>query len=207
MPLTEKIPLGDGLIGIFKIPETVAELEKQYLLLFGRMPSVTDFRHDRRKKEWLAIRILIAEMIGTSFSVLHKDTGAPLIIHSEYKYISISHSVKYAAVYLHKSEQVGLDVENMNRRFVPVEKKYLSGQESEQVKSHPVLRAVYWCCKEAVFKWAGQENVDFREQIRICDFDPDQTNTVHAAFFYNSERQTVKLIFQLFDGHVLVYTR
>ena len=95
----------------------------------------------------------------------------------------------YAAVYLHKHEKLGIDIENFNRKFSSVEKKYLSEKELEQVKTHSVLRAIYWCCKEAVFKWTDVEGIDFRTQIHVENFDPEKTNTFCAVFKKQTEQR------------------
>ncbi len=198
--------LNNGVVGLFKMTETPEELEQRYITVFHEAPPLDNFQHGRRKKEWLAVRLLIAGLIGTDFSILYSGEGKPQLFHADYKFISISHSVMYATVYLHKYKKVGIDIESLKRKFVSVEKKYLSEIEQEQVKKYPVLRAVFWSCKEAVFKWAGREGVDFRKQIKIDELDPDRTNTINAVFADHTD-QSIKLNFLIFDGHVLVYTR
>jgi len=205
MPIPENIIIKDGIVGIFKMAESLEELEKRYIGLFHEVPPVDDFQHDRRKKEWLSVRLLIAELIGTDFSISYSGDGSPQLNHPDYHFISISHSAMYAAVYLHKNKKVGLDIESLNRKFSMIEKKYLSENELEQVNEHPVLRAVFWGAKEAVFKWAGREGVDFRKQIRIENVELDKSNNICAVFNHQSE-QTINLQYRIFDGHVLVFT-
>jgi phosphopantetheinyl transferase len=181
------------------------ELEKKYLEIFQELPVPGSFQHDRRKREWFGVRLLTAGLIGPDFSILYSPMGVPQFVHPEFKYISISHSAAYVAVYLHKSRKVGLDVESLNRKFSVVEKKYLSEEELEQVRENPLLRAVFWGVKEAVYKWAGKEGVDFRKQIRIQKIKPESINTIHAVL-HTREEYPVQLNYLLFDGHVLVYT-
>ena len=157
MPLIEKIYPEDGIIGLYKMTEEPEELEKRYAEIFQEEPLVGNFQHGRRKTEWLAVRLLIAGLIGPDFQISYTESGKPQFIHPEYKFISISHSAMYAAVYLHKNKRNGIDVESLDRKFSTIEKKYLSENELEQAKENPVLRAVFWSTKEAIFKWAGRK--------------------------------------------------
>lgn len=205
MPVAEKIIINDGIVGLFKMTETVEELENKYISEFHETPPILDFQHDRRKREWLAVRLILAEMIGVDFSIQYLEDGSPRLIHSEFNFISISHSSKYATVYLHKRKKVGVDVESLDRNFAFIEKKYLSETELMDVKENNLLHALYWSSKEAIFKWAGKVGIDFRKQIGIAKFDPIETSEINAVFDHQAE-QTVKLNFLIFDGHVLVYT-
>lgn len=205
MPVTKKIFINDGIVGLFKMTETIEDLEKRYISYFRETPTISDYKHDRRKREWLAVRLLITDLIGADFSIEYSNDGSPRLIHSEFNFISISHSSKYATVYLHKSKKVGVDIESLNRNFAFIEKKYLSETELKDVKENTLLHAIYWSCKEAIFKWAGKVGVDFRKQIEIGGFDPNETSIIHAVFD-NQVEQLVKLNFLVLDGHVLVYT-
>lgn len=206
MPVSEKIIVDDGIVGLFKMTEAIDELENSYIRRFNEEPPMLNSSHDRRKKEWMSVRLLIAELVGADYSITYLSDGRPQFIHPDYHFISISHSSLYASVYLHKSKNVGIDIESLGRKFSMIEKKYLSEKELEQAKVHPDLKAIYWSCKEAVFKWAGKDGVDFRKQIKIEKFDPERTNMIEAIFAGKIE-QAVKLNFLIFDNHVLVYTQ
>lgn len=205
MPVTKKIVIDDGIVGLFKMTETIEELENKYISYFQKIPSISDYKHDRRKIEWIAVRLLISDLIGAKFSIDYCDDGSPRIIHSAFRFISISHSSKYAAVYLHKIKKVGVDVESLDRNFAFIEKKYLSEIEIEDVKQNALLPAIYWSSKEAIFKWAGKVGVDFRKQIGVERFDPDEASVFNAVFD-SQEKQFIELSFLVFDRHVLVYT-
>lgn len=205
MPVFQQILLEEGLVGIFHITETADILETNYANIFGKGSNGNEFQHVKRKREWLAVRLLIAELLGSDFSVFYDRNGKPEFQHEKYKYISISHSADYAAVSLHQNKPVGIDIESLNRRFAYVEKKYLSDDELAQVPNHPHLRAIYWSCKEAIFKWAGREGVDFRKQIKVNTFNPEQDEII-CAEFRDEQTSTVQLRFFIFEGHVVAYT-
>ncbi len=205
MPLVEIIYTEGGMIGLYKMTETPEKLEKTYAEIFGTIPPEENFKHFRRKKEWLTTRLLIARLAGPGFSISYTKAGKPNIIHPEYKFISISHSAAYVAVYLNKNKKVGIDIEQLNRNYSAIEKKYLSEEELEHTKQYPELKAIYWSAKEAIFKWADNEGIDFREQISIENYIPGTSQTFYATL-KNPDNQMILLQHLLFDEHVLVYT-
>jgi len=205
MPITQTISVENGIIGLYQMTESFEELEILYFDTFQHLAPISEFRNDRRKREWLAVRLLIAKLAGTDFTIQYSVEGKPIFLHSEYKYISISHSEQYAAVYLHKSQNIGIDIESLNRKFLAIEKKYLSDIELQHVKAHETLPAIYWCCKEAIFKFADKPGVDFREHIEIEYFDPMKTSTICATLKLQSNR-SITLQYLFIDHNVLVYT-
>ncbi len=206
MPVIEKIQSSESIIGVFQLQETIDELEKLYSDIRNSDEQIRSFQHEKRKREWLAVRILIAQLLETDFAIEYDKNGRPNIRHEKYHYLSISHSSEYVAVYIHQTKSVGIDIESLDRRFAYVEKKYLSEDELVQVQNHPHFRAIYWCCKEAIFKWAGREGVDFRKQINIKPFLPDSEQIIQADFYDIRANYVVQLRFIIFRQQVIVFT-
>jgi len=99
---------------------------------------------------------LIAENIGPDVRLLHDADGAPLLNGSPLN-ISISHSRHFAAIALHPTSRIGIDIEEPRleqlRRVIA---KFLAPNE-RPLWSDRLLEA--WTCKEAVFKAAGLRNL------------------------------------------------
>ena len=121
----------------------------------------------KRKKEWLAVCLLLQEINCLPSQITHLENGKPEIDHPVYKKISISHSSRIAGIFLHKSKNIGLDIESINRDFFRIEKKYLSMDEMQLTKTISNGHALFWCIKEAVYKAANIPGVHFAKQIRI----------------------------------------
>lgn len=205
MELYKTIKVNGGLIGAYQLDQSLEELENLYRLLYLEKAPIEEFRNNRRKKEWMAVRILLAKMIGIDYSINYSAEGKPQLVHSEYKFISISHSEEFASVYVHKTKIIGIDIESLDRKYSTISKKYLSEKESQHVKSDPLLLAIYWSCKEAIFKLAEKQGIDFRKQILIADFNPNKTNHITAELISETQHN-IQLVYELFAGHVLVYT-
>ena len=62
----------------------------------------------------------------------HHDNGKPYLENCATN-ISITHTDKYVAIIIHDEEEVGIDIESLDRDFAVVEKKALSEEEIEDL--------------------------------------------------------------------------
>jgi phosphopantetheine--protein transferase-like protein len=137
----------------------------------------------------------------------HHDNGKPYLENNPVN-ISITHTEKYVAVILHEEENVGIDIESLDRDFSVVEKKALSEDEIEDLEDEKRNEqlAIYWCAKEAIFKLLSRYNVDFAEQIEIERFRPRGEGELEATFIgKKDEEEEFDLEYITFDRHVLVW--
>ena len=205
MPLYKTITIPDGLIGVWHLTESSADLLPNFSLKELADTAFLNYTHEKRKVEWLATRVLIKQLIGIDFSVTYTGTGKPILYHATYKHLSISHSYDFAAVILHKHLNVGLDIESITRNYNPIEKRYLSVDELIQVNKTPKNQCLYWCAKEAVFKLVPEDGIEFRNQIQISSFNPESENEFYARFIEGTRELIYKLHFQTFSKHCLVW--
>lgn len=166
MPLLEKIPVFDGLLLIWELTETPEELG----IMIPEALSDKTFSlltNPKRRKEWLAVRLLLREIECSPAQISYTETGGPQIDHAYFHQISISHSDKLAGVFLHRSKIIGLDIENADRDFVRIEKKYLSPEEMKLARTIPNGHGLFWGIKEAAYKAAGIPGIHFAQQIQV----------------------------------------
>jgi phosphopantetheinyl transferase len=167
-------------------------------------PAFQKFSYEKRKREWLATRALIKQMIGSPFQISYNESGKPLLSHPLYNHISISHSRDFVAVLVHQHQAVGIDIEWVNRNYAPITKKYLSEIELTQVNERPLYQCLYWCAKEAIFKIVEESGVDFRKQIEVEAFHPEQDNLL-ARFISQNQERTYQLQHTSFNEHCMVW--
>lgn len=205
MPLFKTITQAEGVIGVWQLSETLNEL-----LPFFSDPELNDpvylqYTHEKRKIEWLATRSLIKLLIGPDFTISYAESGKPILNHSRYRSISISHSRYFAAVYIHEGVHVGLDIEDSTRNYNSIEKRYLSDEELIQTGRNPLLQCLYWCAKEAIFKLVPDHDVEFRNQIHVSPFNPELDDHFQVKFKSINRDSIHELYFQLFAGHCMVW--
>lgn len=204
MPLFKTISVSNSLLAVWQITESSGELQSFFTSEELADPNFQKYSYEKRKVEWLAIRVLLKQMIGSGFEIHYTEVGKPMIKHPLYKHISISHSRDFAAVYVHQRHSIGIDIESITRNYASVKKRYLSESELEQVNEDSMLQCIYWCAKEAVFKLVDKEGVDFRKQIHVLPFLPE-TNKFIVNYISDNMVKTLQLQYESFNQHCLVW--
>ncbi len=171
------------------------------------MEEISLVRSENLRKQKLAVRALLNEVFEEKVYLNHHDNGKPYLENCVTN-ISITHTDKYVAIITHDDEDVGIDMESMDRDFSAVEKKALSEDEIDDLdddKKNEQL-AIYWCAKEAVFKRMGQNRVDFSEQIEVERFNPKNEGELEVTFTHkDGHEEEFDLEYMTFDRHVLVW--
>ena len=133
MPIlfTQKSPV----IGIWKITEPWHEMleslqENDLYLNHVHNRDIYSIKSDKRKQEWLAVRLLLKHMAGIEAYIEYNKDGAPVLRNNPYN-ISISHTTGFAAVILSKNDNPGIDIEYHSVRAWKLREKFLSEKELE----------------------------------------------------------------------------
>ena len=193
-------------IGVWQITETEEELKELSSTPSDEMEEISFIRSESLRKQRLAVRALLNTMFDEKVYLSHHDNGKPYIENNPVN-ISITHTAKYVAVILHEEENVGIDIESLDRDFSVVEKKALSEDEIDDLEDEKRNEqlAIYWCAKEAIFKLLSRYNVDFAEQIEIERFRLRGEGDLEATFSAKNEEEEFDLEYITFDRHVLVW--
>ena len=130
--------------------------------------SVAGITSPSRRIERLAWRALLRSLSPLA-QVEYLPNGKPKLKNSD-KHISVSHCRDCVAVALGE-KPCGVDVERLDRNFSRVAERYLSPSEAA-LAADEHWAAVVWCAKEALFKMAGREGVDFMRDMQIVAVEP-----------------------------------
>lgn len=194
-------------IAVWQVTETEEELLNITSVPNDELEEISLFRNESQRKQKLAVRALINEMFEEKMYLNHHDNGKPYLENCATN-ISITHTDKYVAVITHEEEEVGIDIESLERDFSAVEKKALSEDEIDDLEDEKKNEqlAIYWCAKEAIFKRMSQNRVDFAEQIEVEKFRPKGEGELEATFIHKDEfEEEFDLEYLMFDRHVLVW--
>ena len=196
----------EAVIGVWQITETEEELKELSSTPSDEMEEISFIRSESLRKQRLAVRALLNTLFDEKVYLSHHDNGKPYLENNPVN-ISITHTEKYVAVILHEEENVGIDIESLDRDFSVVEKKALSEDEIDDLEDEKRNEqlAIYWCAKEAVFKLLSRYNVDFAEQIEIERFRPRGEGELEATFTSKNDEEEFDLEYITFDRHVLVW--
>ena len=194
-------------IAVWQITETEEELMAITSVPTDELEEIQLFRSESHRKQKLAVRALINEVFEEKMYLNHHDNGKPYLENCATT-ISITHTDKYVAIIIHDEEEVGIDIESLDRDFAVVEKKALSEEEIDNLdddKKNEQL-AIYWCAKEAIFKRMSQNRVSFSEQIEVEKFNVRKEGELEATFIHKDEHEEdFELEYMMFDRHVLVW--
>ena len=208
MALYFKKELDNGAeIAVWQITETEDELKALSSVPSDEMEEISLFGSESQRKQKLAVRALINELFDEKMYLDHHDNGKPYLENCATK-ISITHTEKYVAVIIHDEDDLGIDIESLDRDFSAVEQRALSEDEIEDLDddSRNEQLAIYWCAKEAIFKRMSQLRVDFAEQIEVEKFRPKGKGELEATFIHkNGHEEEFNLGYVIFDRHVLVW--
>ena len=194
-------------IAVWQITETEQELMAITSVPTDELEEIQLFRNESHRRQKLAVRALLKEVFEEKMYLNHHDNGKPYLENCATT-ISITHTEKYVAIIIHDEEEVGIDIESLDRDFAVVEKKALSEDEIDDLndeKKNEQL-AIYWCAKEAIFKRMSQNRVDFAEQIEVEKFNVRKEGELEATFIHKDEHEEeFELEYMMFDRHVLVW--
>ncbi|MBO8485817.1 MAG: 4'-phosphopantetheinyl transferase superfamily protein [Bacteroidetes bacterium] len=195
-------------ISVWKITETEDELMKLSSVPTDEMEEISLIRNSNVRKQKLAVRALLNEVFEDKVYLSHHDNGKPFLENCITN-ISITHTDKYVAIITHQEEDLGIDMECIDRDFTAVKEKALSDEEREELEDDDRVQeqlAIYWCAKEAIFKRMSQNKVDFSEQILVSHFNPKDEGELEATFIHkDGYEEEFELGYTTFDRHVLVW--
>lgn len=185
---------------IWKIDEQIEELLPLALLSESEELKFLSFKNDRRKREWLAVRAGLNSHFNNKNEVQYLASGKPFLDSN--KQISITHSGDYVAAKCGDSK-VGIDLEAISERVARVCHKFLNSSELNIAKDDKYVLTIFWCVKEAVFKYCGHEGVDFANDINIVNLDLENC-LVEVDSQFESNRIVLQFI-TIDDKYILAW--
>jgi phosphopantetheinyl transferase len=198
-------------LAVWKIEERHEELMAGLQLKPHELHIINSFKSEKRALQWLSTRLLLRTMLNTREYIDCKmdDHGKPYLVNYDY-HISLSHSYDYAAVMISRdhTKKVGLDMEMIKHKIKLVKQKFLSDAELTQLQIEDNVEALYvcWCVKEAIYKWHGKKQLEFKRDMHIKPFKLQDEGALTAMV--DLPEGTIALdvsYFKTDDGYMLGY--
>lgn len=197
---------GHTRIGIWEISEPQQEL----ICKLGITELPESIKSTNGKKQIQRLSVLC---IANSFfqdgieSFDYTETGKPFIKKFP-GYISISHTNAYAAFIASEKYPVGIDIELISPRIERIFPKFMSESEINSVSMDNRLEQlyVYWCAKEAMYKYYGLKELEFIKNLPIEPFTYTESGIITGHIITESFVKTLQLNYEKTADHMLVYT-
>lgn len=147
-------------LALWEMSETEDELRALLQTAGGSSHGTEAQQSAARRRERLAVRLLLALEDGPAARIAYDAEGRPALRSAHAHLVSISHSRQFAALLLAPSPAlvrgIGVDIETWSDRAWRVRTKFLLPQEQTLLSSLPLppqqAAVVLWTCKEAAFK-------------------------------------------------------
>lgn len=192
-------------LALWSLTEELGFFEGKAHLSAADKETYSHITSTSRKKEWLAVRVLLNEVLGFWPQITYTETGKPLL-QNHTRHLSVSHSKEMVGILLCTNPYAGIDIEHTNRSIEKVSKRFLSENELAQLNKQPesFSRILYWCAKEAIFKAVSESNILFSKQIFIQAVNNDGTIKSH----FKSEHEELDFILNYMElnKHMIVWT-
>lgn len=176
-------------IGIWKIEESAS-------FFMETVPLQNNITHPHKRVQHLAGRHLLRYLFPDFPYELIRiaDTLKPFLENEAYHF-SISHCGDFAAAIVSRDKRVGLDIEIVSDRVRRVKDKFINPIESGIIDqfgsdmSDLMKYTLLWSCKEAVFKWYGKGQLDFRKHMQLqVIYKDDVRHCIFTDFLFLKEK-------------------
>ncbi|MBI9061422.1 MAG: 4'-phosphopantetheinyl transferase superfamily protein [Marinilabiliaceae bacterium] len=206
MPIERIIDSSDQhKVAVWRVTESLDELLQLISLSSQDNKKINSFRLEKRKREWLACRILLHHLIGKYPQIEYNKSGKPFLADQSY-HISLSHTDGYVAASV-SVQPTALDIELCSPRINKVAQRYMHDREWAFVEDEQSLSylTLIWSAKETLFKYFDESMVVFKDHFRIAPFQLNSEGHFQASCFYYNETVNLRLDYLHLPQFVLVY--
>lgn len=194
-------------LGVWKITEDLNTLLSRITLTREELDTLDRFTHLPRKLEWLSVRVLLNEMTSKELSIYYNGNRKPFIKGNSY-YISISHSRDLTSILLSHERKVGIDLEYMSHRIGNIANRFIN--ENDVITGNEELRKyhlyIHWCAKEALYKICDKQDINFRDNLTIEQFEPGESGTFRGRVTNSSRDDVFPMNYFCLGNYVVVWT-
>ncbi|HLY70416.1 MAG TPA: 4'-phosphopantetheinyl transferase superfamily protein [Puia sp.] len=191
----------------------VWRIEEPEDFFLEKVPLQNNVSHPYKKLQHLAGRYALTALFDDFplEEIVIADTKKPFLENEKYHF-SISHSGNFAAVIVSSKNRVGVDIELITPRIKHISDKFLNEQEKKYIvglvdvpQVQLELMTVYWSAKEAIFKWYGIGEIDFRMHMEITDVKHNRNNGMLECIFKKEEPVSLDVYYRLMNGFVVAW--
>ena len=206
MAIYRKYQQGDLTVAVWKVDETVEQLRSMFHQFSVYEEGFVRFSAEKRKQEWLAVRVLLKEMLGEEKSIAYLPSGKPYLEDGS-MHVSFSHTHGYVAVALHPFAEVGVDIEQYGTRVQRVASRFIREDEKVSIASGDEIVGLllHWSAKETMFKLMDDQGVDFIDHLRVLPFLQEESGTFKACEYRSDKEMEFLIHYDTHPDYVLTF--
>ena len=206
MPLCRTYRKGELVVGVWKVEETIGQLRSMFKDFSLYESDLQKFKAEKRQLEWLAVRVLLKELLGEEKVIDYLPSGKPFL-KDRSACVSFSHTCGYVAVAVHPTKEVGIDIEQYGNRVSRLASRFVREDEMQSVRAGNEIYALllHWSAKETMFKLMNQSDVDFLDHLHILPFIPTELGEMEAVEYRTDLHQTFQISYYTHSDYVLTF--
>lgn len=169
--------------------------------------QIQRFTSERRKMEWLSVRVLLYSMLCEDKEIGYTPEGKPYLTDHSY-FISISHTKGYVAVMLGSAAPVGIDIEQYGQRVHKVSDRYIRPDEHTVEGDNGDVTwslLLHWSAKETIFKRMENADADLRK-LCLSHFIPRKEGVFQVQEFATKLQRIYTVGYRICPDFVLTWT-
>lgn len=168
--------------------------------------ELLQFASERRKIEWLSVRVLLYFMLKEDKQIGYSSEGKPFLTDDSF-FISISHTKGYVAVILNTKTPVGIDIEQYGKRVHKVFDRFIRPDEQVEAYQGDTTWGVllHWSAKETIFKCMKNADADLRK-LCLSHFIPQKEGTFQVREYATEGQSLFSVGYRICEDFVLTWT-
>ncbi len=201
MPLFKTIkPNSEITIFIWKIEETLEELQKGIILTEKNKQRFDKMKSLQHKKEFIAIRQLLKVSDYQDSDIIYDEFGKPHL--KDGKFVSITHSFEFCGLIISEKTPVGIDIEKQREKIIRVASKFTSVENYQNLSNSDLIKklTIVWGAKESLYKIYGRKQLSFYD-IFVEDFDLKDEKSIGKIY----DKGNYQIHFFDIDNFICVY--
>jgi 4'-phosphopantetheinyl transferase len=196
-------------LSIWKITETCEDLIGMFDPLPEDLEKFNSIHHPVKRAECIASRMALKEILKTSeipYKGIRYEKNRKPFLSGSGEHISFSHSGDYACALLHKTKNVAVDLERIREKLAIVCPRILNIHELMDAGHDTAKLAVYWTCKEVVYKFHAKRRLSFRENIFVEPFTFAAQGECMAELKLKGLQTRLKIKYRHFGNYIIAYS-
>ncbi|MBU3715058.1 MAG: 4'-phosphopantetheinyl transferase superfamily protein [Ferruginibacter sp.] len=136
-----------------------------------------DIKHPKKRLQHLAGRLLLLMLFDDfPLSLIEIASSNKPYLRDQSYHFSISHCGDYAAAVVSTENRVGVDIEIPTKKILSVFHKFMDEYEhnlffKNDFFSEADRLTICWSIKEAMYKWDGNTQLDFKKHLHIRNIE------------------------------------
>ncbi|HWA32546.1 MAG TPA: 4'-phosphopantetheinyl transferase superfamily protein [Cyclobacteriaceae bacterium] len=165
--------------------------------------------NQQKRLEWTAARAMartILESFGAAYFGIDKNEFGKPFLKNNPHHISLSHSYPYVMVQIDDQHDIGVDLEQPKEKLRIVARRVFSESEVNDAANDLVKLCIYWCAKEALYKYYGKRNLLFTDHLKVDPFHLGSKGYLVGRIAFDGNETIVHLQYLVERDYVLVFT-